>query len=128
MIDFSGWIFLSDSTVESELVEVERCVSELRCRIEELNLSSSCFRFENPGGQPVLLLSGMANRRRAEHDDFDAFLARLARDLPGSWGVIYWRDDESETGNAYRVIRVSRGAVTIHDDVLLSPCNPVIED
>jgi len=52
----------------------------------------------------------------------------LANELPGSWGVIYWRDDEGEPRNAYRIMRIARGQVTWHDDTLLSPCNPVIED
>ena len=52
----------------------------------------------------------------------------LADHVPESYGVLYVRDQESGSANAFRVWRLARGRLTEHEDVLLSPCIPTIED
>ncbi|MFF9864202.1 Imm7 family immunity protein [Streptomyces sp. NPDC013953] len=51
------------------------------------------------------------------------------RGAPGGHGLLHVRDDE-EPGheNEVRVLRLDRGAVTWHTEVLLSPCIPTVED
>ncbi len=79
MIDFSGWVALSDSPFDGELAEVPRRVIELRRQIAELDLPSVYVHFENPNGQAVLLVCGAGNRRRPEHAEFEDLVV-LARE------------------------------------------------
>jgi Immunity protein 7 len=79
-----------------------------------------------------LSICGTVNhRRREEGGRLDLFLAIIARKFPGSWGLIYERDDEMPEPpgpNAFRVRVLARGTIAEHLDPFLSPCNPVIED
>ena len=58
-------------------------------------------------------------------------VAVASRKLPGSWGLIYERDDEMldpPGPNAFRVRVLARGTIVERPDSFLSPCNPIIED
>ncbi|HXT38297.1 MAG TPA: Imm7 family immunity protein [Chloroflexota bacterium] len=51
--------------------------------------------------------------------------------LPGSWGLLYERDDETTAPpgpNAFRVRLLARGQIKEGTDPFLSPCRPTIED
>lgn len=64
------------------------------------------------------------NRRREEGDRLDLFLAVIARRLPGSYGLIYERDDEMPDPpgpNAFRVRVMAAGTLTERQDPFLSP-------
>jgi len=110
MHEFHAWIGLSESTEESDLGGLQDAVVEL---------------------QYFVTAEGMVNRRREEGERLDLFLAIIARKLPGSWGLIYERDDEMPDPpgpNAFRVRVLARGRIVERPDPFLSPCNPVIED
>lgn len=129
MIDFHGWVVLSDATDESDDEVTDERVRVVRDEAERLRLGSVTVAVGAVGGMWTLSIHGVANHRSEEHAAIEAFLARTAELLPGSWGTVYWRDDElPDTGNAYRVLVIARGTTRWHDDRLLSPCNPVIED
>ena len=56
--------------------------------------------------------------------------AGVGQDAPGSYGLLYIRDDEDPNGrvNEFQVLVMRRGKVTVHPDAFLSPCIPIIED
>jgi hypothetical protein len=75
--------------------------------------------------------AGLAAALVAEGDRLELFLAIIGRRLPGSFGLIYERDDEMPDPpgtNAFRVRVMARGKLTERQDPFLSPVNPVIED
>ena len=89
------------------------------------------FEVRNLNGQYFATADGMVNRRREEGERLDLFLTIIARKLPGSWGLIYERDDEMPDppgSNGIRVRVLARGRIAERPDPFLSPCNPVIED
>lgn len=51
---------------------------------------------------------------------------------PGSYGLLYYWDDEDSRGaeyrNQYRVLVMTRGTVAEQADPFLSPCEPTIDD
>ena len=131
MYEVHGWIVLSRST-DGELEDLPGNVpSELRSLIADVNSASVWADLRVANGEVTILISGLANRRRKESVSIDELLLATARSLPGSWGLIYDRDDETELPpgpNAYRVRVLARGAVEVRDDPFLSPCRPTIED
>lgn len=130
MHEFHAWIGLSESTEESDSEGLQDAVDELQELAADSKWHDAVFEVRNLNGQYFMTANGMINRRREEGERLDLFLAIITRKLPGSWGLIYERDDEMPpTGpNAFRVRVLARGRIVERPDPFLSPCNPVIED
>jgi hypothetical protein len=82
-------------------------------------------------GQYFLWVNGLVNRPRDEAGAVDDLLSFLAKRLPGSWGLVYDRSDDSSEpplANAFRVRVLARGSVSVREDMLLSPLRPTIEE
>lgn len=128
MHEFHGWIGLSESPEEADTGSLAARVAEVQAEVDRLQWSTASARVEDLNGQSFLFLNGLVNRVRQEAREAEALLARVARDLPGSWGLFYERADEFADPNAFRVRVLARGSWTARPDPFLSPCRPVIED
>ena len=131
MHEFHAWIGLAESAEESDLGGLAEAVGELEELAADSKWHDAVFEVRNLNGQYFVTADGMVNRRREEGERLDLFLAVIARRLPGSWGLIYERDDEMPDPpgpNAFRVRVLARGRVVEHPDPFLSPVHPVIED
>lgn len=131
MHEFHAWIGLAESTEESDIGGLAEAVSELEELAADSKWHDAVFEVRNLNGQYFLRADGMVNRRREESERLDLFLAIIARRLPGSWGLVYDRDDETPDPpgpNAFRVRVLARGSVVERTDPFLSPVHPVIED
>lgn len=131
MYECHGWFVLAESPAEADTGSLQVGLVELRrlldgfvwpnVHVELLNLNVDYF----------LTLTVLVNRRRAEAEHVEKTMQFLAERLPGSWGLLYERDDEARTWpgpNAYRVRRLARGQLEEHGDPFLSPCQPTIEE
>ena len=110
---------------------MQRSMDKLRDLVEGVAWHDAVFEINNLNGQYFFRADGMVNRRRAEGKHLDDILTMIAHELPGSWGLVYERDDEMPDPpgvNAFRVRKVARGMISEEVDTFLSPCNPVIED
>ncbi|MDF8265188.1 Imm7 family immunity protein [Luteipulveratus flavus] len=128
MVDVHGWIVLSDSTYESDWDAVDPKIEELAAWVELHLTWATKAAFDNVGGVRVLTLHAVANHATAEFDSLLSLVRRIAKELPGSHGLLHWRDDESPLGNSYKVYVVRRGLLVEEADPFFSPCNPKIED
>ena len=131
MHEFHAWIGLAESAEESDLGGLAEAVGELEDLAADSKWHDAVFEVRNLNGQYFLRADGMVNRRREEGERLDLFLAVIARRLPGSWGLVYERDDEMPDPpgpNAFRVRVLARGSVVERPDPFLSPIHPMIED
>ena len=131
MHEFHAWIGLAESAEEVDAGQLQEKVAELQELVADSNWHDAVFELRALNEQYFLNVTGFVNRQRQEGDRLDLFLAIIARRLPGSWGLIYDRDDEMPNPpgpNAFRVRVMARGKLTERQDPFLSPCNPVIED
>jgi Immunity protein 7 len=131
MHEFHAWIGLDESAEEGDLGQLEEKVAELHELVADSNWHDAVFEVRNLNGQHFFSATGFVNRRLEEGDRLDLFLAIIARRLPGSYGLVYDRDDEMPDPpgpNAFRVRVLARGKISERQDPFLSPCNPVIED
>jgi Immunity protein 7 len=131
MHEFHAWVGLSESTEESDLGGLQDIVDELQELVADSDWHDAVFELRNLNGQYFFTASGMVNRRRVEGERLEEFLDIITRRLPGSWGLVYERDDEMPDPpgpNAFRVRVLARGKIVERADPFLSPCNPVIED
>jgi Immunity protein 7 len=131
MHEFHAWIGLAESAEESDLGQLKEKVIELRDLVADSSWHDAVFEVKGLNGGYFFSATGLINRRREEGDRLELFLAIIARRLPGSFGLVYERDDEMPNPpgpNAFRVRVMARGKLTERQDPFLSPCNPVIED
>ncbi len=82
------------------------------------------------GDLHVLSVAGHRNHRCETALDLFRWLAING---PGSYGLLYVRDDEDfrrggDFGNEFRVWRLARGVLEEQDDPFLSPPIPTVED
>jgi hypothetical protein len=131
MHEFHAWIGLAQSTVEDDDELLEEAVSEVKDLVSRSTWHDAAFQVRNLNEQYFLTATGLVNRRREEGRRLDELLATVACLLPGSWGLVYERGDETTDppgSNAFLVRVIARGVITEKVDPFLSPCNPVIED
>ena len=131
MHEFHAWVGLAESPLDDDderfvagLAEVERIVADSVWH--DATFAVKCL-----NGSYFFTATGLVNRRRAEGERLDLLLSVIAEKLPGSWGLVYERDDEMPEPhgpNAFRVRVLARGLITERVDHFLSPCMPVIED
>ena len=131
MHEFHIWTGLAQSPDEDNEDLLNAGVDELRNLIAESTWHDAVFEVRSLNGGYFFTATGLINRRRAEGARLDELLSLIANRLPGSWGMVYERDDEMPDPpgpNAFRVRVLSRGSIAERADPFLSPCNPVIED
>ena len=131
MYEVHGWFGLAESVEVGDAGGLSVAVRDLGHMLREnewMNLSISIVPLN---GQYFLNITGAFNRRRAEAIFIDDVLEYVRERLPGSWGLLYERDDESaepDVKNVFRVKVLARGRLTRQIDPFLSPCVPTIED
>ena len=126
MFEYDGWATLREDTREDDIGGLHRIVDELREVIEQFNDGSGVTDLRWINGTCMVYFAGCPNRR---HDCVFGLFPWLAEHAPGSYGLLYVRDDEAPVhGNAFQVWRLRRRQVERHPDPFLSPCIPVIED
>ena len=131
MYEFHAWVGLSDSTYESDGNRVGTVVSQLTDLIGDRGWTAASFAVPQFNGQYFFIANGSVNRRRAEAELLDELLAIIVGSLPGSWGMVYDRDDAMPFPpgpNAFRARVVARGTISEQPDPFLTPINPTIED
>ncbi|MFK7692540.1 Imm7 family immunity protein [Paenibacillus sp. HJGM_3] len=130
MIEYHGWITIQESASEADAGNLEGAVRAIRDQIGALGWNSGLLQLQASNGTYFLNIGGVANRRNQEIEDIHSLLGYIGRIAPGSYGLLYVRDDEhpAELHNEFRVFVMARGRISEQGDSLLSPCIPVIED
>ncbi|MEV6802610.1 Imm7 family immunity protein [Micromonospora rifamycinica] len=131
MYEFHGWFSLAQNAEESDAGQLRSIVDKLAELVGELRFSTVSAEIKWLNGECFLLLNGLANRSRDEVAAMSGVLEFVTRHLPGSFGILYERDDETSAPpgpNSFRVQVMARGAITERPDPFLSPCRPLIED
>jgi hypothetical protein len=131
MYSYHLWVVLSESTEESDFGSLDNEVKGLRSLIDKTLICKPKDCIHSVNHLVVFQCSGSANHRGEDHDALLTVLRHITKKLPGSYGLVYWLDDENP-GNAcfdgYRVIVIARGQLLERFDPFLSPTNPTIED
>ena len=132
MYSWHAWIVLSESTTESDEGSLSHKLELLRAEVRERRLYTVP---EDPvcavNYDHLFQCSGSHNHRGDAHERLISIVQWIAERLPGSHGLIYWRDDEilgNSVYNGYNVIVVARGRLHHRYDPFLSPTVPNIED
>ena len=129
MIEFHAWATIRCSESESD---------EGKCDVALENLTQAFQRLEKQGrpcgirtinGSHLAWHCGATNHWSDDVQEVFDLFSTIAKEAPGSYGVIYlWDDDDPNFENTFRVWRLAKGVISEFPDSLLSPCIPVIED
>jgi hypothetical protein len=127
MFEYHGWITVRETAVgDDDEASLRKIADELRLRIAQMD-SPYLLDLRWMNGEPFIHLGGYSNHRSSP--DVVELFEHVAVVAPGSYGLLHVRDDEEpDHENEVRVLRLVRGVVTQHMEVLLSPCIPTVED
>lgn len=132
MYEFHGWFALLESTYEDDHERLAAAVAELEARVSRLAWPTASADIKTFNGTGFLVLNGLVNRRRHEVQELAELIDWIANRLPGSYGLLYERNDDDEPAppgpHVFAVRVLARGGVTERLDPFLSPTLPVIED
>jgi hypothetical protein len=132
MYEAHGWFGLAETATDADEGNLQVKVGEIESVIKQQRWPTTVAASVNAlNGQYWLALTAFANRRREEAVWIEDLLELVSQRLPGSWGLLYERDDEMSAPpgpNSYRVSVLARGRIARRLDPFLSPCIPVIED
>jgi hypothetical protein len=131
VFEFHGWFGLAETAEESDAGALARRIEELRSRLAALNWPTASAEIVVLNGEYFLRMSGLINRVRHEARDIEEILGLIAEHLPGSYGLLWRRDDEQAVPpgpGAFVVTVLAKGQVYQRLDPFLSPTRLVIED
>jgi hypothetical protein len=131
MYEAHGWLGLAETPHDIDDGRLDSGLEELRRRIDAVSWPALTTTLERVNGFWFLTITCCANRRRGEADYIDQLINWTAQRLPGSWGLVYDRDDEMPEPygpKRFRVKVIARGHITESQDQYLSPTRPTIED
>lgn len=126
MYEFNGWFVLKESADSRPGFGVGRGrIEDLTRRLTGYRWNASRLDIVQLDQQFCLRMTGLMNRNRGESEDLHDLIGVIARDLPGSYGLLYeWSDEpdlpSSPGDGAFRVHVLERGEVSRRTDPFLS--------
>lgn len=129
MFEFHGWAVLrgtdSWNVGEAQMSAIHQAIDVARSELWKAELRRS------GNDLTVVSVHGLTNHRGDRVERLLRLFTIVAEQTPGSYGLLYVRDDEDPRGlefeNSFRVWRLARGELTELSDPFLSPCIPTIE-
>lgn len=131
MLDYNGWININMNAGDnSDRDDLVRFRNGIMPHIEDFNkYTSRSLSYQTRAWDDVCFISGQHNHASAYFEDVIKLYKTIGEGAPGSYGLLYVHQSEDPVyWNKFRVFRLAKGVLTEHEDLLLSPCNPVIED
>lgn len=130
MYEFHGWATIQESPAEADAGQLDMIIQKIQLKITEFAWGSGLLSLNAANGSYYLHVGGFTNRKGTEAAEIVALYQLIGEIAPGSYGLLYTRDDENLEGydNEFRVQVLARGQLQEQRDAFLSPCVPVIED
>jgi hypothetical protein len=136
MYEFYGWASIRESVREVDEGNLDTIVEKIQAYIDQLaprhTLVSYHTRlelFQGNSSVRCFTMSGQKNHKSAVIPDIFEIYELIAKLAPGSYGILYIRDDEdAHYWNDFQVYVLMRGKLTQRQDPFFSPIIPTIED
>lgn len=130
MYEVHGWFVIWHSGFDSKTEDQGRVNRMVRSYLQERPALHDYTDLRLRKGEHFLTIEANPNHASDLRGEIDRLIAFLAAEAPGSYGLLYWRDDEDDSppgGLNFRVIVLARGVISRRFDPFLSPAIPVIE-
>ncbi|KGE19581.1 Imm7 family immunity protein [Paenibacillus wynnii] len=130
MFEFHGWATVHESTTEADAGNLDLIAKNIQNFVANLHWDSGLLKVYPANGAYHLSVGGLLNRKGTEAEEIIKLFQFIAQQAPGSYGLLYTRDDEDIEGfdNEFRVFILARGRIEHKKDAFLSPFVPIVED
>ncbi|OPX41941.1 hypothetical protein CLHUN_42010 [Ruminiclostridium hungatei] len=131
MVELHGWALIRENfTTDNEDVNLEQIINHLVQEIEKLDIDKTLLQIVYSNGEASLTATKFTNHFSDDIKNIVGLFERIATLAPGSYGLLYLRNDEDTDGfnNAFQVFVLSRGILKLQQDPFLSPYCPTVED
>jgi hypothetical protein len=130
MFEYHAWVTVQSSAGDEEDTGEDAAFEAVEREIQSLDGGTTAVSLRWVNGMAQLHMSGFLNHASGEGQQVVDTFRRVGQVAPGSYGLLYIRDDEDPQGrrNEFQVIVMRRGQTFTEKDSFLSPCIPVIED
>lgn len=132
MYEYHGWITLgvSPREVESEQEKLWEVSDRVGRLLKDFQHEYCIASLKVINGRHLAWIAGHTNHGSLESKTLLNLFKSVGELAPGSYGILYIRDDEDKEGfaNEFQVWRLARGKFDRFKDHYLSPSIPVIED
>jgi hypothetical protein len=131
MYSYHLWIILRESTSEADTGSFAGKLDELRALVGAKLSAVSATPVQALNVEHILQCSESHNHRGDVHDRLLLVLKWIIKEFPGSYGLVYWYDDERPgraSFDGYNVIVIARGALLHRYDPFISPIAPTVEE
>jgi hypothetical protein len=130
MFEYHAWLTIHSSAGDEEEEELRAAVSATERQLQPLRGGTTDISLRWVNGMAQLHMSGFLNHRSGEGQQVIETFERIGKAAPGSYGVLFARDDEDPNGrqNEFQIFVMRRGSTQAAPDSLLSPYIPVVED
>ncbi|MDP8099334.1 Imm7 family immunity protein [Pasteurella atlantica] len=125
MIEFYGWIKIRESYDEKN--ESDELLSDiykkLNTRLSEIQHNNFFIELLFLNGEGRLIFTGESNHKSQSWYDCLSLCEWVTKNAVGSYGVIYFFDDEDTEGynNQFQIFSIKKGKLSLEADKLLSP-------
>ena len=94
MYEANGWCTIAESPGDVDVGTLVEGIDELRLRLAGLSWPSLVVALNCISGTWTMSVQCCTNRRRTEAETVDGLFRWVAQRFPGSWGLIYERNDD----------------------------------
>lgn len=134
MIELRGWLTIWPTYMDEDKhpeIDEEAIYKEVEAFVESLELHTiEKVKWRN--GICHIDVSYFSNHENGQTKELLFAFENIARIAPGSYGLVYYWNDENYGSNPYenefRVLVIKRGICEWKDDPFLSPCIPTLAD
>lgn len=130
MYEFHGWAVIRETPQVIDEENIDDIAKMIEEYIDNLNWGSGILKIFAVNGEYQIIVSGLSNHKTQESEELLGVYKYIAKIAPGSYGLLYVKDDEDTKGldNEFIVYTLVRGNLSIQKDTFISPFIPIVED
>lgn len=130
MNEFHGWIVIREKYYGDTIDWSNQCsvLGDIGKKVEDFYFDDCCIELKKMYDSYHLIVTGETKRKGPEVEAVYELFRYISVIAPGSYGLLYTRDEYDEFSYKFKVYRIAKGKFEEKQDVLLSPCIPVIEE
>lgn len=128
MFEYKGNVSLSFDSYEENFPQLTKGIKILSEKINRYNNTSQFSQIINCNENYELVIVGNLNHENGFLNDLKMLLKFIQEKLPGSYGLIFFRNHENEDHDSFSILRLSKKGIELIKDSLLSPCSYFIEN
>lgn len=129
MPEFYGWLNVLESYDREEETNIWKIIDEAKHKLKSDNLDD-IFTLSIQQGEFLFSVNFISKRFTVKCQAIIDFYIYISKSAKGSYGFLYYRNDDSDDkkiDNKFIVLRIAKGEVKKFRDTLIFPNNQIFE-